>query len=78
MEQNKFRVLGWIGVSKAIQKVMEQHVSSVPNGIVPSCLSCEYFIETPDEICDAYKQRPPARVIAFGCPTYKDKDPIPF
>ncbi len=40
-----------------------------------SCLSCGFFREK-DEACTAYNnQRPPARVIAFGCPTYEF---IPF
>lgn len=41
-----------------------------------SCLNCEYFNE-PQEYCEkADGQRPPARVIAYGCPLYLMK--IPF
>lgn len=30
------------------------------------------------ETCTKYNMRPPARVIAFGCPAYEDEDSIPF
>lgn len=40
-----------------------------------SCLTCCHFSES-DEICLLAKQRPPARVIAYGCEQYEDD--IPF
>lgn len=43
-----------------------------------SCLSCGFFREKNGETCTAYPgppARPPARVIAFGCPAYEF---IPF
>lgn len=43
-----------------------------------TCLNCIRFIEN-TEICALYSQRPPARVIAFGCSSYSDStDEIPF
>lgn len=52
-------------------------------GLQQSCLSCHFFDEDgrksgEKEQCTAYKERPPARVIAFGCPNYSDADDIPF
>jgi len=44
--------------------------------IYKSCLNCEHFSEA-TEICKKYKQRPPARVIAYACPSYEDLE-IPF
>ena len=46
-------------------------------GMTTSCISCLHFDEA-SEICKAFKQRPPARIIAFGCKTYEDKEEIPF
>lgn len=40
-----------------------------------TCLTCDHFNE-PGELCKLYNARPPARVIAFGCPSYQDE--IPF
>lgn len=41
-----------------------------------TCLTCTHFTED-TEACGLYGQRPPARVIAYGCPSYVDKEP-PF
>lgn len=46
-------------------------------GMTSSCISCIYFNE-PNELCDKFKARPPARVIAFGCAEYSDKEEVPF
>lgn len=40
------------------------------------CLTCDHFRENPNELCGLYGKRPPARVIAFGCPAYENE--IPF
>lgn len=54
------------------------------DGITPSCISCEHFEEHgrsgayPPETCRKYNARPPARIIALGCPSYMDNDDIPF
>jgi len=45
--------------------------------VVKSCLSCEFFNEQAEK-CNKWNARPPARIIAFGCPDYLDKDCIPF
>lgn len=41
------------------------------------CLTCENFNEQL-EICKLANQRPPVRVITFGCPKWYDKKEIPF
>ena len=41
-----------------------------------TCLTCDHFRETKGEVCGLYNQRPPARIIAFGCPSYENE--IPF
>lgn len=43
----------------------------------PCCISCVSFRES-DEVCLMYKRRPPARVIAYGCPAYTDNLDVPF
>lgn len=40
-----------------------------------TCINCEYFDE-PTEVCALAQARPPARVIAHGCPSYSAK--VPF
>jgi hypothetical protein len=46
-------------------------------GMHKNCLNCISF-EEKREICVVAKQRPPVRVIAYGCPQFIDKDEIPF
>lgn len=47
--------------------------------LMQSCLSCRHFNEI-DETCKKAKppQRPPAKIIANGCPQYDDAADIPF
>ena len=44
-------------------------------GLFQSCLNCVHFNEA-SELCGLVNQRPPARVIALGCPQHSDE--IPF
>lgn len=41
------------------------------------CLNCEHFKEK-TEMCLLANQRPPARVIVYGCNSWQDLDSIPF
>lgn len=40
-----------------------------------TCINCDHFI-TINERCGLVNERPPARVIAFGCPKFEEG--IPF
>ena len=42
-----------------------------------TCLTCLHFKEHEGESCALAGQRPPARVIAFGCSAHMEDD-IPF
>lgn len=42
-----------------------------------NCLVCNNFNET-TELCKLANQRPPARIIAYGCPSFEDKEQPPF
>lgn len=53
---------------------MKVHEHLVSRGAVSCCLTCGYFDEE-TEVCKEAGQRPPARVIVFGCPKWDD---IPF
>jgi len=63
-----------------VARTLRQHIDkalATPGGAVVSCLSCAEFDE-PNEQCRKHSARPPARIIAFGCPDYFDFDEIPF
>lgn len=52
------------------------------SGYLQTCLNCQHFAE-PTELCMKADtpQRPPARVIAFGCPAFEEEltpvEPLP-
>lgn len=55
--------------------MMEDH-----NPIYRSCLNCINFRELQNETCALATppQKPPARIIAYGCNQWEDLDTIPF
>lgn len=59
----------------AIAEHLKVAIVASLEGATKSCLTCDHFNE-PGEICRLYQARPPARIIAFGCPSYVDE--IPF
>ncbi len=44
--------------------------------IFPTCITCANFSHDAKELCKLVNMRPPARIIADGCPQYVDE--IPF
>lgn len=45
-------------------------------GVRLTCVEC-YQFDHHSEVCNMFRQRPPARVIAFGCEHFESDD-IPF
>lgn len=88
MSNIKLRVVPIETIARMLSKQFGSALASIaPHqqelGLQQSCLSCMYFDEDgrksgEKEQCTAYKERPPARVIAFACPNYSDADDIPF
>ena len=60
---------------EAIAEKLKAGISLTLFNLTKTCLTCDNFNER-QEICLTYNQRPPARVIAFGCPAYLNE--IPF
>lgn len=56
------------------RKSRDNKVSELIDELNRNCIKCGYFVEA-TETCNMFKARPPARVIAYGCPEY---DFIPF
>lgn len=42
-----------------------------------NCINCNRF-DQQKEICKKFNARPPARVIAYGCPEHDDMYEVPF
>ena len=65
-----------------LQHTLQRFVSESEDGVNRSCLNCQNFDEKgvfgAPEVCRLVNVRPPARIIAFGCPSHTDTDCIPF
>lgn len=57
----------------AVQAAARELVDGLVTGMA-TCINCTHFDET-NELCTKYSARPPARVIALGCPEYEN---LPF
>lgn len=67
---------------EAIEKLTEElckMIIEVLDNNFRSCINCINFNQN-QEICNKYKQRPPAKIIAKACPewSYDINDDIPF
>lgn len=74
----KFRALAMIGLARDMNVLIDRFASKETDGAFPSCLSCKHFQEVHEACMISNYARPPARIIAFGCHQYQDKDDIPF
>lgn len=61
-------------IRDAVQGALQ---AAFEKGIMTTCITCIDFNE-PTELCQRFKERPPARVIAYGCKSYTHDDEIPF
>lgn len=68
----KVRTITAIDVKLLLNRIFEQIDYPFQN-----CLNCLNFREK-EEICILANQRPPAKVIVYGCPMYEDKEDVPF
>jgi hypothetical protein len=60
------------------RKALYEYLDTEGVTLQQSCLTCASFDEA-NETCRKHaNQRPPARVIAFGCPDYFDLNEVPF
>jgi len=69
-----------------VQKMLDLAPPGMP--LVRCCITCDKFAEhaipassagpaRPAEHCSEFNAKPPARVIAYGCPQYENDD-VPF
>lgn len=60
---------------EALQAAFDKHSPEMP--VLRTCVACIHFNENNERCAKHGQQRPPARVIAYGCPDYEN-DNIPF
>jgi len=73
----KLRQLAAIEIRASLIGLLFKQIEKPETYPYQSCLNCFFFNEK-EELCNKYKMRPPARIIAFGCPDYSDVIEIPF
>ena len=62
-------------IHEADCEVIGKYLADCLYDATKTCLTCDHFDEKAEQ-CGLYKARPPARVIAFGCPSYVNE--VPF
>lgn len=73
----KFRKEAEIDLQGAIKFAIWSQLNRTDIYPFQSCISCIHFVEL-TEICKLANQRPPARVLVFGCKMHEDIKDIPF
>lgn len=59
-------------IASAVRQALKDNIHPFKN-----CLNCKHF-EEKSEMCNSYHAKPPARVIAYGCPEHDDMYSVPF
>lgn len=72
----KLRCDAYYDIQSALVEALER--TNKQNGLLRSCLNCDMFNEQLEKCAIAPTLKIPARVIAYGCPSWADKDEIPF
>ena len=73
----RLRVDATYDIQSAIHGIIIRTIEGT-DPIYKSCMNCINFSEQREGCSLANYQRPPARVIAYGCPQWEDIDEIPF
>jgi hypothetical protein len=60
---------------EALAEFVGERVKTALNDACRTCLTCDHFQQA-KETCGLNGQRPPAKIIAFGCECYENE--IPF
>lgn len=66
-------------IATAIRECAKTFAATVGRAVIDgrvTCVHCAHFTEA--ETCALANQRPPARVIAFGCPAFDRRADVPF
>lgn len=60
---------------EAVSAQFAAGLTRVVENAARTCIVCDHF-DLPKELCNLNRQRPPARIIAFGCECFENE--IPF
>lgn len=80
MNSSNLRWRASLIIETALRESVKRSLDEIePIEIFRSCLSCDHFVESQEACKISDMQRPPARIIAFGCTKYDNlDDDIPF
>lgn len=63
-------------VCEGVAELLKPAIARAVHEATMTCITCDHF-DLSKEVCMKFNyMRPPARVIAFGCPAYENE--IPF
>ena len=59
--------------SYSVPEMLRLAEKIVRERVIPSCITCDNF-DHKIEMCKLYRERPPARVIAIGCISWRNDE----
>lgn len=62
-------------IAETVAELLKPAIAQAIENATRTCITCDHW-QKPTELCALYGKRPPAHVIAFGCPAYENE--IPF
>lgn len=62
-------------MAKVVADLVQPAIIDAIVNATRTCITCDSW-EPGKELCNRFQKRPPAKVIAFGCPAYENE--IPF
>lgn len=71
------RTAQYVDFKSAVDRQIENYIKQPAAYPFQTCLNCMFWKHTED-ICGKYNAKPPAEIIVFSCPDYKDDGEIPF
>lgn len=76
MSFDKIREMAIEAAVEASSRAIRERLANVEVARV-SCLTCVHWGQV-TEICNLYKQRPPAKIIVAACDSYMDDLEVPY
>jgi hypothetical protein len=67
----------YVDFKSCVDRVVTDYIKNPAAYPFQTCLNCMYW-KPEQDLCGKWNAKPPAEIIVFSCPDYKDDGEIPF